>query len=182
MTAHGVPWSRVSVEKLENGRRGAITVQELLALALVLDVPPIWLLADPSAEQIVPVADGVELDPWAALLWLIGKQPLTERPGRSWDAPALILERLVRVVAGVDKYRDQQRVVQGLRSREKLDPRDDLPRRLEEDWPEVEKLLLEDIARPLRDLDDWEMPVPPLPPDVRKRAEELGVELPAEKG
>lgn len=54
MTTRGVGWSRVSVEKLENGRRGAITAQELVALADVLGVSPISLLD--TGNSTVPTA------------------------------------------------------------------------------------------------------------------------------
>jgi transcriptional regulator with XRE-family HTH domain len=183
LNERGIPWNRTTVAKLETGRRESITVQELLALAVVLEVPPVWLLTDPSAERAVPIAEGIELDPWAALLWLIGKQPLKKRPGRNWDEPALVLERLYALVAAVDKYRRHQRDVQELRSEARLDPRNgDIQRHLDENEPEVAWSLLDDLAKPLRELSDLEMPVPPLPADVRKRAEELGVELPAEKG
>jgi transcriptional regulator with XRE-family HTH domain len=185
MAARGLDWSRTSVQKLETGRRGAITVQELLALAHVFDVPLVWLLADPEVGDPVPIAKDVEVDPWLALLWMIGKQPLRARPGWAWDGPALVLERLLAVVAGVDEYRRYRRTMDDLRVRAQKDPdTDDLGRRLQkiEQNPEVEKDLLESIARKLRELADWDLAVPPLPPDVRERAVALGVELPEQKG
>ncbi|MFE2428437.1 helix-turn-helix domain-containing protein [Streptomyces sp. NPDC059373] len=44
MTELGVPWDRSIVANLENGRRGSVSVAELLGLAFVLDVAPIHLL------------------------------------------------------------------------------------------------------------------------------------------
>lgn len=81
MNGQGIPWNRTTVAKLETGRRESITVQELLALARVLEVPPVWLLVDAKAGTPVPIAEGVEVDPWAALLWLTGTQPLDGRAG-----------------------------------------------------------------------------------------------------
>lgn len=72
MTERGVRWSRTSVAKLEGGKRAAITAQELLALALVFDLPPVLLLADPRADESMPLADGTLIDAWAGLLWLSG--------------------------------------------------------------------------------------------------------------
>jgi transcriptional regulator with XRE-family HTH domain len=44
MTRVGVPWKRGVVAKLESGLRAAVSVEELLALAYVLDVAPVHLL------------------------------------------------------------------------------------------------------------------------------------------
>lgn len=173
----GTGWSRTTVAKLEAGRRGSVSVGELLALAVVFGLPPIWLLVDPESSTAVPVAAGVELDPWTALLWMIGKRPLSDPPAPGWDRPALVLERLYALVAGVDEYRRHQRVVADLRARDRQD--DYLARQLE-DQADVERYLLESIAKPLRELDGWGMPVPPVPPDVAKHAAEHGVELPGQ--
>jgi transcriptional regulator with XRE-family HTH domain len=178
-------WSRSTVAKLERHLRGSLSVADLLALAMALDTPVVWLLADPAVGDSVPIAQDLDVDPWTALLWMIGKQPLSNRPGRAWDGPALVLERLLAVVAGVDEYRRHRRGLDELRSRAQTDPdADDLARRLQEidQNPEVEKYLLESIAKQLRELDDWDLPMPPLPLDVRDRAAEFGVELPGHEG
>lgn len=47
MTEVGVKWDRSIVANLENGRRRFVTVDELLALAYVLDVAPVHLLVPP---------------------------------------------------------------------------------------------------------------------------------------
>jgi transcriptional regulator with XRE-family HTH domain len=51
MTRVGIPWKRGVVAKLENGLRGAVSVEELLALATVLDVAPVHLLVPFEDEQ-----------------------------------------------------------------------------------------------------------------------------------
>jgi transcriptional regulator with XRE-family HTH domain len=89
MTERGSPWSRTSVAKLEAGKRGGVTVQELLALALVFGVPPVALIADPRDPGNVPVATDTEVDQWTALLWLIGVAGPEDQP-RSGDETALI--------------------------------------------------------------------------------------------
>jgi transcriptional regulator with XRE-family HTH domain len=43
-TRTGVKWARMVVTKLENGRRQTVSVEELLALALVFRVAPVELL------------------------------------------------------------------------------------------------------------------------------------------
>jgi hypothetical protein len=71
-------WSRSTVVKLENYNREAVSVGDLLALGIALDVPPVLLLADPrclpgrTSPETVPVADGLDEDVWTALLWLVG--------------------------------------------------------------------------------------------------------------
>jgi transcriptional regulator with XRE-family HTH domain len=44
MTAAGIPWERSTVAKLENGHRQAVTIDEAVALVLVLDVTMAELL------------------------------------------------------------------------------------------------------------------------------------------
>lgn len=89
MTERGSPWSRTSVAKLEAGKRGGITVQELLALSLVFEVPPVALIADPRQPGDVPIAADSEVDQWSALLWLIG-MARPEDQARSTDETSLI--------------------------------------------------------------------------------------------
>jgi transcriptional regulator with XRE-family HTH domain len=72
MNDYGVPWNRNTVAKFETGRRESLTVQELLALAGALDVPPVLLLADPRTGDAVPVGAGRDMPADDALAWLIG--------------------------------------------------------------------------------------------------------------
>jgi transcriptional regulator with XRE-family HTH domain len=57
MTAAGMAWTRLVVTKLETGRRKSVSTEELLALAYVLDVAPIYLLLpwdDGAAYPVTP--------------------------------------------------------------------------------------------------------------------------------
>lgn len=71
----GVPWDRATVTKLETGRRQNISITELLALALVLDVAPINLFVslDNLPYEVTPTrtepADLVRA-------WVRGEEPL----------------------------------------------------------------------------------------------------------
>jgi hypothetical protein len=47
LKAQGLAWDRTTVVKLENGKRQNVTVVELLALAVVLQVAPVHLLVPP---------------------------------------------------------------------------------------------------------------------------------------
>lgn len=58
VTTTGVVWNRGTIAKLENGRRDAVSVEELFALAWAFGVPPIVLVLpdDPGAPyQLTPV-------------------------------------------------------------------------------------------------------------------------------
>ncbi|MEU8711665.1 helix-turn-helix transcriptional regulator [Streptomyces sp. NPDC048663] len=77
LAALGVPWNRSVVANFESGRRPAVSVQELLALALVLDVAPVHLLVplDPEPYQVTPESSHVHDsdDVWR---WIKGERPL----------------------------------------------------------------------------------------------------------
>jgi len=64
-----VRWTRGTVTKLETDRRDAVTVQELFALALALDVRPVDLLVDPAADE-VPLTPAVTWPANRARAWL----------------------------------------------------------------------------------------------------------------
>jgi len=78
MSAVGVPWSRVVVTKLETGRRPGVSVEELLALAFVLDVAPMHLLV-PGGDQGEPcvyLPDGREANREVVREWIAGRRPI----------------------------------------------------------------------------------------------------------
>lgn len=75
MTELGVPWDRSIIANLENGRRKSVTVAELLALSIALDVAPVHLLIPPDAGRYRP-APAVEYDAEAVRAWVRGATPL----------------------------------------------------------------------------------------------------------
>lgn len=81
----GVPWKREIVANLESGRRAQLDVTELLALAVVFDVPPAALLV-PAGGGSVAVTPTVELDAHHAVLWLLGEEPIGRASGAWLDA------------------------------------------------------------------------------------------------
>lgn len=92
VTDHGLDWGRTTVAKLEAGGRKAITVQELFILALVFDVPPALLLADPREPDQVPITANKRVDAWQVLLWLVGIVNLGEsgRGGERWQTSTMV--------------------------------------------------------------------------------------------
>lgn len=95
MTKAGVPWKREIVANFENGRRDRLDVDELLALAVVFQVPPIMLLLDAGSET-TAVTPKLETPTASALLWMLGEQPL-HGPASTWAeeiAPIQLVRRL----------------------------------------------------------------------------------------
>jgi hypothetical protein len=83
MTTAGFPWTTKTARDFEAGRRGDLTVEELLALAVIMCVPPMLLLTDPTSATMA-VTPLVEVPTIYALLWQSGDQPLHGRTGM-WD-------------------------------------------------------------------------------------------------
>lgn len=179
----GVPWKRATVVNLEKrapnsrgagGGRDAVTVQELLALAIALDVPPPMLLADPRHIDTVPVASGKVIDAWTALLWLVGSARADNESSldNHKDAAAIIRagQRVIEALVELGKSTVSSSVL----SDEEIQQRDQ----------ERHRDALELMARELNRLAGARAPFPDLPAEfIYKRAEELGFrwfpELPA---
>jgi transcriptional regulator with XRE-family HTH domain len=122
MTEQGSPWSRTSVAKLEAGKRGAVTVQELLALALVFDVPPVLLIADPREQEKlgdVPIAKDLVGDQWGVLLWLVG---VADAPGgRSSRNDSELVHAGISVMEAVGDLKRRIRTVDPAQGQEQTD-------------------------------------------------------------
>lgn len=73
----GVPFDKTVVANLETGRRRYVTVQELFALALVLDASPMHLLARPDEpDDPYLVTPTVPNSQRVVRGWLAGRRPL----------------------------------------------------------------------------------------------------------
>jgi transcriptional regulator with XRE-family HTH domain len=72
----GLDWDRSIVANLETGRRQAVSVEELLALALVLDVAPVHLLVPTDDEQLFQVTPTRAEPSGVVRDWLRGGPPL----------------------------------------------------------------------------------------------------------
>ena len=73
--------SLTNIERgLTSGRRGsrAVTVDELLVLAYVLDVPPALLMLPLGDANHVEICPGIDVDPYTALQWLVGNKWITD--------------------------------------------------------------------------------------------------------
>lgn len=82
---YGISWDRFAVSNLENGKRQNVTVQELFALALALDVAPTNLLVplDDRPYQVTPVrAESADM----VRAWVRGEEPLPGADERTYRA------------------------------------------------------------------------------------------------
>ncbi|GAA2738929.1 helix-turn-helix transcriptional regulator [Actinocorallia aurantiaca] len=73
------------ITNLELGRRDGsgrrrMTLEELIALAYVLDVPPLELLAPLGQDVTVTILPGLEVGPYELRNWLTGNSRLGNRP------------------------------------------------------------------------------------------------------
>ena len=70
-------WSRSTVVKFEGFKRKDLSVADLMALAIVLNVPPTMLIADPNQDEPVPMGDdGRDRPSWDVLLWMLGRKEI----------------------------------------------------------------------------------------------------------
>jgi transcriptional regulator with XRE-family HTH domain len=76
MTKVGIPWKRGVVAKLEKGYREDVSVAELLALAVVLEVAPVHLLVPLENSQPYEVTPGRVEPAHEVRSFVIGNVPL----------------------------------------------------------------------------------------------------------
>jgi transcriptional regulator with XRE-family HTH domain len=82
MREQGIDWQRVVVAKLESGRRSYLTVEELLALCLILEISPTDMLVPRDLDKdrpylVAPKAEARSVD---AREWVRGEETLFWRP------------------------------------------------------------------------------------------------------
>lgn len=117
----GIGWDRSIVASFESGRRKAVSVEEFLALAYVLDVAPVHLMVPPlsgTASNNAPyriAPDGPVTTPEFARAWIRGQTPIgpvdarryfAEVPVEEWEPPswaAPVIAAQSRAVRGVRK-------------------------------------------------------------------------------
>ncbi len=96
----GLAWDRSIVANLENGRRSSVSVEELLALAYVLDVAPVHLLV-PLEEVHYAVTPQWQTSSGRVRRWVRGEHPLprtdprvffSEVPQQEWQTPTMTPE------------------------------------------------------------------------------------------
>jgi transcriptional regulator with XRE-family HTH domain len=171
-------WSRSTVVKLERKKRESVSLQDWLALAVALDVPPTWLLFDPHSSTPVPIVEGLEVDGWSAALWMVGKKPITGTASPAWEAAAKSLSEVYEFVALGERLENvismrRHRMLAALFQSDEGDKADEQLQRVET----TEKGLFRELVGRVNRLRQRGSAIPPLPADVIERADELGVDL-----
>ncbi|MEU6705771.1 helix-turn-helix transcriptional regulator [Streptomyces wuyuanensis] len=103
LSEHGVSWDRFAVANLEKGKRQTVTVQELLALAFVLDVAPVNLLV-PLDDRAYQVTTDRTEDADTVRAWVRGEDPLPGRDERMFFAEVSTRDLRMRVEAVRERY------------------------------------------------------------------------------
>jgi transcriptional regulator with XRE-family HTH domain len=76
---YGMPeLNRSVITNLENHRRQAVTVDELLTLALTLGVAPLHLLVPTDDTARVAITPNSDVDAASTRAWVVGEQPLLD--------------------------------------------------------------------------------------------------------
>lgn len=109
----GVTLGRVTITKLEGGRRQAVTPAELAVLAAALAVAPAELLYPIGSGERAEILPGRELDPMDAVRWFTGDAVLeltdsvtTVRDPRAGEQSGVLLLRYHQAIA--DEWFRQQ--------------------------------------------------------------------------
>lgn len=166
--------------KLENYNREAVSVAELLALAHALDVPPVWLLADPTdAKAAVPITSDHVRDPWSAILWTVGRQRLDEdAPSSGWTTAATPLAWVWQAAAISGELAERIRYRRIGFQYTVVDDDGPHDQHDAEVAAQMDRRSLDRLVPLLNALNDDGYVAPPLPESVVTRAHELGVSLP----
>lgn len=177
MAPYGVNWNRTTVAKFETNQRASITVQELLALAHALRVPPVILISDPRRVSTFPINDVESVPALNALMWLIGREDIilegeTLKTSNYSDATQVIRSGWEFIEAVLDLT--WQPVVSRGR-----DP--DEVKRFEQVKVERDREALKRIRRAMFSLTDAGAALPAVPPFVLERANELDYQLPTDE-
>ncbi len=77
----GLPLARLTITKLESGRRQAVTPAEVMVLAVALEVSPIELILPVGLSENAEVLPGIKIRSMDAVHWFAGKLKLESRNG-----------------------------------------------------------------------------------------------------
>lgn len=81
----GLPLNLNGLNKIERGNRG-VDLDELVALARVLDLPPLLLIFPVGSPSTIELLPGVHVPPWLAARWFTGEAGFPiPGPEGGWD-------------------------------------------------------------------------------------------------
>jgi len=104
----GVPMNLNGLHKIERGNRG-VDIDELVAIARALDVPPLHLLFPIGRDQTSPLLPDHDVPAWPAAKWFTGEGPFPGASGH-WNTPLRdfrhqdrVIERWSRSLTGTER-------------------------------------------------------------------------------
>jgi transcriptional regulator with XRE-family HTH domain len=80
----GVNIGRVGVAKMEGGNRRSISIEELFAMALALNVSPLTLLVPEAEDEHVEITPTTTVTSSEVGLWVAGDNPLSNAGVPAW--------------------------------------------------------------------------------------------------
>ena len=176
--ALGVEMNRAIVANIEHGRRERITVEELLAFAAALAVPPVALVFPVGAEERVAATPRHPLDPFEAVLWFSGERPLDlDAEVRDLDAWKEA-SRPVRLYRSYGFWLDQARDAQVSIQHSSFVNDEGEERRQRERLAQA----LTGAVQVLHEMHEASLRLPELSPTLRESVDALGLELPGQGG
>lgn len=113
----GATWITANViENLEGSRRNrAVTIDELLVFAAVLEVPPLLLLM-PAGNDLLPVLPDVEVDAARLVLWANGLRPLAGLPSVGFSRAAAPLAIIRASDSAIEAAKSADRALRAART------------------------------------------------------------------
>lgn len=153
----GVIMNRPVLSNLENGSRHTISAAEVLALAKVLEVPPVTLIAPVGRPDPVEILPAIFDDAWTVYRWFIGEFP-TEALGEERD-PAVRYFRGDDEGKRIDIYRRHHNGLYGFLT-------------LRGQSPDAARRQIDTLAAARIEMHRAGWSLPPLPDDVRPALEE----------
>ncbi len=122
MTETGLKWDRSVVANLENGRRSTVSVEELLALAFVLEVAPVHLIVPLDDDGWLAVTPDVSTTNPLARAWIRGAEALPWTDERRFYSEVPESEFTRR--AEQQQEWEQRMVALGIMSKSEMGPAD----------------------------------------------------------
>lgn len=103
LTRHGAKFDRFTISNLESGKRQNVTVNELLAMAMVFDVAPINLLV-PLDDSPYQITTQREEGSDTVRAWMRGEDALPGTDDRTYYAEVSALDMRRRIGALRERY------------------------------------------------------------------------------
>jgi transcriptional regulator with XRE-family HTH domain len=125
LTEHGLPTNQVGVSRIETGERDDVSINEVFAIAVALNVSPLFLLAGTYAGETVDIVPGMPVAPSLMAYWLRGERPPPGADEEAFFDNVPLDERLDRLGRGVAHLASSYQDVIEAKKRKDLDAEQD---------------------------------------------------------